>query len=155
MLYYKLEGVSIITDATLVLPHKNSKSLLKIPYERHCNECCKRTRIKVTSLNNLNKQYNHLADNFDENPARNVKQVSNMQYEYRDPVNMLNHQIRLATVCPDVIRYIKQHSTQLFVFFTNHSLVLMKQLKEWFIDVIFDMWQGYVCFIVYKSEIFN
>jgi hypothetical protein len=31
----------------------------------------------------------------------------------------------------------------------------MKQAKEWFIDVTFDMWQGYVCSVVYKSEIFN
>jgi hypothetical protein len=31
----------------------------------------------------------------------------------------------------------------------------MKQAKEWFIDVIFDMWQGYICSVVYKFEIFN
>jgi hypothetical protein len=110
MVYYKPEGVSIIADATLVSPHKNSKSSLKVPYEHHNNERCKRTRIKVVSLNNLNEQYDCLADNFDENPAR-------------------NHQIRLATVCPDVIWYIRQHLTQLFVFFTDHSLVLMKQAK--------------------------
>jgi hypothetical protein len=82
MVYYKPEGVSIIADATLVSSHKNFKSSLKVPYERHSNECCKRTRIKVASLNNSNEQYNCLADNFDENPARNVKQVSNMQHAY-------------------------------------------------------------------------
>jgi hypothetical protein len=78
-----------------------------------------------------------------------------MQHAYQDPANMFNHQMRLATVRSDVIQYIKQHPTQLFVFFTNHSLILMKQAKKWFIDVTFDIWQGYVCFIVYKSEIFN
>ena len=31
----------------------------------------------------------------------------------------------------------------------------MKEAKEWFINVTFDMWQGYVCFVVYKSEHFN
>jgi hypothetical protein len=56
-----------------------------------------------------------------------------MQHAYRDPANMLNHQMRLTTVHPDVIQYIRQHLTQLFVFFTDHSLVLMKQAKEWFI----------------------
>ncbi len=102
-------------------------------------------------MNNPNEQYNRLADNFDENPARNVKQVSNMQHAYYNPANMLNHQMRLATVCPDVIRYIRQYLMQLFVFFTDHSLVLMKQAKEWFIDVIFDMWQGYVCSVKTKK----
>jgi hypothetical protein len=126
MVYYKPQSVSIIANATLVSPHKNSKSSSKVPYERHSNERRERTKIKVTSLNNLNEQYNYLADNFDENPVRNVKQVSNMQHAYRDPANMLDHQMRLATVRPDVIRYIRQHPTQLFVFFTDHSLVLMK-----------------------------
>jgi hypothetical protein len=111
MVYYKLEGVSIITNATLVSSHKNSKSSSKVPYERHSNEHCEQTRIKVASLNNSNKQYNCLADNFDENPVRNVKQVSNMQHAYQDPTNMLNHQMRLATVRPDVIWYIRQHLT--------------------------------------------
>jgi hypothetical protein len=139
MVYYKPEGVSIIVDVTLVSLYKNSKSSSKVPYKRHSNERCERTRIKVASLNNPNEQYDCLADNFDENPARNVKQVSNMQHAYQDPANMLDHQMRLATVRPDVIRYIKQHLTQLFVFFTDHSLVLMKQAKKWFIDVTFDM----------------
>jgi hypothetical protein len=109
MVYYKLEGVSIITNATLVSSHKNSKSSSKVPYEHHSNERCERTRIKVAFLNNSNEQYNCLADNFDENPARNVKQVSNMQHAYQNPANMLDHQMRLATVRSDIIRYIRQH----------------------------------------------
>jgi hypothetical protein len=155
MIYYKLEGFFIIANAILVLSHKHSKISSKIPYKHHSNKHCKRTKIKIAFLNNLNEQYNCLADNFDENPVRNVKQVFNMQYAYYNPANMLNHQIRLTTVCLDVIRYIRQHLMQLFVFFTDYSLVLMKQAKEWFIDVTFDMWQGYVCFVINKSKIFN
>ncbi len=90
-------------------------------------------------MNNLNEQYDRLANNFNKNPVRNVKQVFNLQHVYHDPANMLNHQMRLATVCSDVIRYIRQHPTQLFVFFTDYSLVLMKQAKKWFINVIFDI----------------
>jgi hypothetical protein len=31
----------------------------------------------------------------------------------------------------------------------------MKEAKKWFIDVIFDIWQGYIYFVVYKSKHFN
>ena len=31
----------------------------------------------------------------------------------------------------------------------------MKQAREWFIDVTFNMWQGYVCSVVFKSELYN
>jgi hypothetical protein len=55
MVYYKLEGVSIIADAILVSSHKNFKSSLKVPYKCYNNERRKQTRIKVAFLNNLNK----------------------------------------------------------------------------------------------------
>ena len=31
----------------------------------------------------------------------------------------------------------------------------MKQARKWFIDMTFDMWQGYICSVVFKSELYN
>ena len=33
--------------------------------------------------------------------------------------------------------------------------MLLRQAKEWYIDVTFDMWQGYICSVVYKSKHFD
>ena len=62
-----------------------------------------------------------------------------MQYAYHDPANMLEYQLQLANIQPDVVRHIRQHPSQLLVLFTDHSLVLLRQAKEWYIDVTFDM----------------
>ena len=97
MVYYKPSNVNIVADAALVSPHRNSKKSVKA-YERHSNEQRERTKINVASLNNPNVQFDHLADKFNNNPARNPKQISNMQYAYRDPANMLDHQLRLANI---------------------------------------------------------
>ena len=72
MVYYKLSNVNIVADATLVSSHRNLKKSVKA-YERHINKQCKCTKINITSLNNLNAQFNYLADKFDNNPARNPK----------------------------------------------------------------------------------
>jgi hypothetical protein len=68
---------------------------------------------------------------------------------------MLDYQLCLTNIQPDVICYLHQYLRQLFIFFTNYSLALIKEAKQWFIDVIFDIWQGYICSVVYKSEHFN
>ena len=91
MIYYKPDGVSVIADAKLVSPHCNSKGLSKVSFEHHSAERWKCTKINIALLNNPTEQYDRLTDNFDENPARNVKQVSNMQHAYRNPANMLDH----------------------------------------------------------------
>ena len=97
MVYYKPSDVNIVADAALVSPHRNSKKSVKA-YKRHSNEQHKRTKINVASLNNPNAQFDYLADKFDHNPARNPKQISNMQYAYHNPANMLDHQLRLANI---------------------------------------------------------
>ena len=111
MIYYKLNGVSVITDAKFVSSHHNSKGLSKVLFERYSAERREHTKINVALLNNPTEQYNRLTDNFDENSARNVKQVSNMQHAYHNLANMLDHQLCIANIRLDVVRYIIQHPT--------------------------------------------
>ena len=78
MIYYRPIGVDVVADPKLVSLHCNSKSSI-VPYEGYSNERCERLKINVAASRNPNKQYERLTDKFDENPARNVKQISNMQ----------------------------------------------------------------------------